>query len=131
MTTRKAAQQVQMLSATGIASLLLLGSALASTENQVPCPELANDAETSLHAILDSADVTSPTIRTIESSEAVSPTPVADTTAKPTDEAREATGNADQAVVGHKAIPEISARLPGVSASDQPRFRRHMFRTDI
>jgi hypothetical protein len=120
-----------MLSATGVASLLLLGSALASTENQVPCPGLAEHAETALHAILDNANVTLPTVRTIESSEAVSPTPVADTTAKPADEAREATGDADQAAVGHEAIPEISARLPGVSANDLPRFRRHMFRTDI
>jgi hypothetical protein len=29
------------------------------------------------------------------------------------------------------SVPEFTTRLPSVSANDMPRFRRHMFRTDI
>jgi hypothetical protein len=131
VTTRQAAQKVPMLSATGALALLLLGSALASTESPAPCLDLAKYAETSVHAILDNASVASSTVHTTDSSEAVSPTPVADTTTRPADESPDAPVDADLTVIGHKAIPEISTRLPGVSASDLPRFRRHMFRTDI
>jgi hypothetical protein len=81
-----------------------------------------------LHAILDNNDVTSPSLRTVDSANAVSPAPVADAAAKPN---HEEGSDADAVVIQRSAAPEISTRLPGVSSSDEPRFRRHMYRTDI
>jgi len=128
---RKAAQKFAIIGATGISALLLLDSALASTEVQTPCPELEKHSEASLHAILDNTDVTSPVIRTIDSAETNSPAPVADTVTKTAVEEHEGAGDADEAGIRNADMPDMSTRLPGVSSSDLPRFRRHMYRTDI
>lgn len=132
MRRQKAPQTVATPSTAAISALVLLGawcgSALAANEFKAPCPETAQYAETALHAILDNNDVTSPSLRTVDSANAVSPAPVADAAAKPN---HEEGSDADAVVIQRSAAPEISTRLPGVSSSDEPRFRRHMYRTDI
>jgi len=129
---QKAPQTVAKPSATSISALVLLGAwcgtALAANEFKAPCPGAAQYAETALHPILDNNDVTSPSLRTVDSASAVSPAPVADTTAKPD---HEESSDADAVVIQSTATPEVSTRLPGVSSGDEPRFRRHMYRTDI
>ncbi len=116
-------------------SLLLLGAwcgaALASTEIQAPCPELSEQTEASLHAILDGDKVTSPTIRTIDSSNVVTPPPLADTAAEQAIDEHDSEIDHKDAASTSSELPEITARLPGISSSELPRFRRHMFRTDI
>jgi hypothetical protein len=105
------------ISASSAAALLLgawCGSALASADVQAPGPELAAHTETSLHEILSDDEIASPTIRTLES----------------TAEQDEAGENEDLTTLKSDA-PEMTTRLPGVSSSDSPRFRRHMYRTDI
>jgi len=118
-----------------MASLLLLGawcgSALASTEIQSPCPEPSEQSEASLHEILDGDKVTSPTIRTIDSSDAVTPPPLADTASEQAIDEHDSENAHKDAASSSSEIPEITARLPGISSSELPRFRRHMFRTDI
>jgi hypothetical protein len=105
------------LSATGVSALLLgvwCGPALASTEITAPCPDLVSHTETSLHEVLDEDIAAPPAIRTVESS-----------TEQDEDDA------SDDAVILNTEMPDIATTLPGVSASGLPRFRRHMFRTDI
>lgn len=114
MTTRNAATNKSVLSMTGIAALLLFGTALASTDSVAPCPDLVSHTETTLLEDLDNEIATSEIIRTVE------------TSAEQDD-----TGNADEVVISNTETRDIATRLPGVSASDMPRFRRHMFRTDI
>lgn len=115
-----------------ISALVLLGawcgSALAANEFKAPCPEEAQYAETALHAFLANNDMTSPSLRTVDSASAVSPAPASDTTAKPD---HEESSDADAVVIQSTATPEVSTHLPGVPSSDEPRFRRHMYRTDI
>jgi ABC-type phosphate transport system substrate-binding protein len=130
----KAPQTSVTWSATSIPTLLLLvalsGSAVASTEIQSPCPESESHAE-ALHAILDSTDMQSPLIRTIDSSDSVTPAPVANTGTESTIEENGDVPEADDPSSSDSSVPEFTTRLPGVSANDMPRFRRHMFRTDI
>ena len=124
MTTRKAPQTVAALWTTGFAALLLLGawsgSALASSDIPAPCPEPTAQTDASLHYMLDE-DATAPTLRTIDASESVASGDV-------NDEESEA---AENATIRNTEMPDIATRLPGVSSSDLPRFRRQMFRTDI
>jgi len=40
-------------------------------------------------------------------------------------------GGKEDVTISESETPEIATRLPGVSASDSPRFRRQMYRTDI
>lgn len=118
MTERKSALTNSVLGTTGMAALLLLGAwcgpTLASTDTIAPCPELVSHTETSLREVLDEDIATSPGVRTVESS-----TEQADS------------DESDDAVIRNTEMPDIATRLPGVSASGLPRFRRHMFRTDI
>jgi len=120
-------------SATSIPTLLLValsGSALASTEIQAPCPESESHAE-ALHAILDSTDMPSPLVRTVDSIDSVTPAAVANTGTESTIEENGDVSEADDPSLSDSSVPEFTTRLPGVSANDMPRFRRHMFRTDI
>jgi len=118
VTKRKAGVSNSALTTSGISALLLLGawccSALASTETVVPRQEMIPDTDTSLRGGLEEELTTSPTIRTVESSDE-----------------QDDDSNPDDAAIRNTEIPDIATRLPGVSASDLPRFRRHMFRTDI
>jgi hypothetical protein len=132
--TLKAPQTSVTWSATSISALLLLGalsgSAFASTEIQAPRPESDSQAE-ALHAILDSTDIQSPLVRTVNGSESVTPAPVADTGTESTIEDNGDVSEADDPSLRDPSSLEFTTRLPGVSAKDMPRFRRHMFRTDI
>lgn len=134
MRTLKAPQTSVSWSATSIPALLLLGalsgSALASTEIQAPCPESDSHAE-ALHAILDSTDIPSPLVRTVDGSESVTPAPVADTGTESTIEENGSVPEADDSSLRDSKSLEFATRLPGISAKDMPHFRRHMFRTDI
>jgi hypothetical protein len=132
--TMTAPQTSVTWSATSIPTLLLLvalsSSALASTEIQAPCPESESHAE-ALHAILDSTDMPSPLVRTVDSIDSVTPAPVANTGTESTIEENGDVSEADDPSLSDSSVPEFTTRLPGVSANDMPRFRRHMFRTDI
>ena len=134
MRTLKAPQKSVTWSATSIPTLLLLvalsGSAVASTEIQSPCPEPESHAQ-ALHAILDSTDMQSPLVRTVDSSDPGLPAPVTNTR---TESTVDENGDVPEAVdlsSSDSSVPEFTTRLPSVSANDMPRFRRHMFRTDI
>ncbi len=140
MTTRKAVETHAVLSTTGMTALMLLGawcgSALASTEAQMPCPELSKQelsaqSDAALQEILQADTAMSPFIRTIDSSDVVKPPALADAASEPTIDELDSTSDAEDVVSTISERPEITTRLPGVSASELPRFRRHMFRTDI
>jgi len=131
--TMTAPQTSVTWSATSIPTLLLValsGSALASTEIQAPCPESESHAE-ALHAILDSTDMPSPLVRTVDSIDSVTPAAVANTGTESTIEENGDVSEADDPSLSDSSVLEFTTRLPGVSANDMPRFRRHMFRTDI
>jgi len=114
---RRAAAKISALSATSAVALALgtwCGSALASADVEAPGAELVSHTETSLHKILGDDEIASAAIRTI------------DAAAKPADEDEK-----EDVTISKSETPEIATRLPGVSASDSPRFRRQMYRTDI
>lgn len=114
---------------TFIPALLLVGavcgSAVASTE--VPCPESAAHSD-ALHAMLESDEKNTGLIRTVEGTDSVSQAPLAESSA---DDRTEESSDVAESPANEPAAPELTTRLPGVSANDMPRFRRHMFRTDI
>jgi hypothetical protein len=133
--TLKAPQTSVTWSATSIPALLLLGalsgSALASTEILAPSPESDDGHAEALHAILDSTDIQSAHVRTVDSSESATPAPVADTATESTIDENGEMSEAGDPSLRDSSLPEFTTRLPGVAANDMPRFRRHMFRTDI
>lgn len=118
MTTQTAPQKYLALRSSGISALMLLaaccGSALASSDIPAPPPELVAHTDTSLHGILDE-EAAPPALKTLDSS-------------KTRGESKE---DAEEVTLGDMEIADIATRLPGVSATDLPRFRRQMFRTDI
>jgi len=132
--TLKAPQTSVTWSATSIPTLLLLGalsgSALASTEIQAPRPDSDSHAQ-ALHAIIDDTVTQSPLVRITDSSKSVTSAPVANTATESTIEENTDVSEADDPALRDSSSPEFTTRLPGVSANDMPRFRRHMFRTDI
>jgi len=128
VTILNAAQKSVTLGAAALLFGAWCGAALASNEIQTPCPELAEHTDESLHAILDNGDITSRTVLTVDSSDSVTPAPVADATAKTATNKHEKVADADED--GIRDI-EIATNLPGVSADEMPRLRRQMFRTDI
>jgi hypothetical protein len=67
----------------------------------------------------------------VDSSESVTPAPVADTGTESTIEENGDVSEADDSSLRVSSLSDFTTRLPGVSANDMPRFRRHMFRTDI
>ncbi len=121
-------------SAASIPALVLLGalsgSALASTEIQTPCPDATTDAKT-LHAILESNDVHPTSIRTVDASETATPAPIASIGAQTGIEKNAESAIVEKSSVRNAPLPQFTTKLPGVAANDMPRFRRHMFRTDI
>ena len=134
MKTMKAPQKGVTWSTATMPALLLLGvacgSAVASTEIQAPCPETASQSD-ALHSILGSDNANTPLMRHVEGNESVSRPPLADSDADPTDGKADNSHEAVDSPVGDSPVPKYTSQLPGVSASDMPRFRRHMFRTDI
>jgi len=85
----------------------------------------------SLHDILDSDDITSPVIRTIDSSESLTSASVAGAHSKMSVVDNEKLASSEDSSARIAPVAKITTRLPGVPESDLPRFRRHMFRTDI
>jgi hypothetical protein len=132
--TLKAPQKSITWSTATMPALLLLGvacgSAVASTEIQTPCPEAASQSD-ALHAILGSDDAKAPLMRPVEGNDSVSRAPLADSGVDLADDEADSSHDTVDSTVSESPIPEYTSRLPGVSASDMPRFRRHMFRTDI
>jgi hypothetical protein len=129
----KAPQKSVTWNATSIPVLLLLGaacgSAVASTEIQSPCPETASQ-DSALHAIIESGDPQTALVRTVEGNDTVSGALRDDTGINAGDKSDQAS-KAVESPVSDSNVPELTTQLPGVSANDMPRFRRHMFRTDI
>ena len=117
MSTRSAPQTFKPTLA-GLSTLLLCGTwcapAMAASDIQPPCPELVSHTEASLHVNLNDEAAT-PALRALESGD----TPESNSV------------EADDKAIRKSEMPDIATRLPGVSATDMPRFRRYMFRTDI
>ena len=134
MKTMRAPQKSVTWNAASIPALLLLGatcgSAIASTEIQAPCPESTSHSDV-LHSILEADRERAPMVRTVDGSESVSQAPRADTDTDQLDNEIDDVSPQVDSSVSDTTGPEYSTRFPGVSASDMPRFRRHMFRTDI
>ena len=81
-------------------------------------PDLASQNESALHDILeDTAVATLPAL--------------ADTTSDAGIDDVDEAESADQPTRRSAATPTVTTRLPGVSESSLPSFRRHMHRTDI
>lgn len=134
MRTLKAPQKSVTWSAASIPALLLLGatcgSAIASTEIQAPCPESTSQSD-ALHAILETDEGRAPLVRTVEGNESVSQAPHTDVDADQTDDKVDDANRSVDSPLSDTTGPTFTTRIPGVSANDMPRFRRHMFRTDI
>jgi hypothetical protein len=111
---RKAPATISALSAAALALGAWSGPASGSADVTAPCPELASHTDASLHEILSDDDISSSSIRTLKS------------TADKNDD-----GEQEDLTNLKSDLPRITTRLPGVSSSDSPRFRRHMYRTDI
>lgn len=130
MTTRKARQTYAVLSTTGLA-VVLLGAwsapALASSDISTPCPDLTAQSDASLHEMLNE-DVTTPLVRTVDTNDSVA---LADAAVKSADADDDENEASEEATIRNTEMPAIATRLPGVSSTDLPRFRRQMFRTDI
>lgn len=129
MNSIKAPRTSVSRSATSIPALLLLGTlsgtALAATEIQHPCPETAAQKDVLQAFVAD--DVEAPLVRTVEATESAAPVKASETHS-------EAAGGAEETVsapASDTSAPAFTTQLPGVSASDMPGFRRHMYRTDI
>ena len=118
MATRKAPRTRTVLAAAGLPALFLLGAAIAAPSTSIsdPCPQSTEHSVTDLHDMLTDDKIV---------------TPVADTASKAAEESNKEPVVEVEDVPASQASPEYTTRLPGVSASDMPRFRRHMFRTDI
>ncbi len=116
-------------SAGSIPALLLLGAlsgtALAATDIQEPCPE--NQAGKDVLNAFIAEDTSAPLIRTVDAAEPAPATPVPDADDKTASD----TEDSDPAATSDSSAPAFTTRLPGVSASDMPGFRQHMYRTDI
>ena len=118
MTSPRAPQNSAVMTA-GLPALLLYvccASASAATDIGTPCPSADNNRHDKLHDMLVHEQVIAP---------------VSDIESEVLEESDEkvATEGKDEPSDAQK--PEYTTRLPGVSAHDMPRFRRHMFRTDI
>ena len=99
--TRRAAATISALSATGTAALVL-GAWCGSAFASADVQAPRDD------------EIASAAIRTI------------DAPAKQKDK-----GEKEDVTISKSETPDITTRLPGVSVSDSPRFRRQMYRTDI
>lgn len=130
MKTVKAPRTSVSRSAASIPVLILLGTlsgtALAATDIQEPCPEAADSAG-ALRALIPGKDAAAPLIRTVDGAETAAP---ARATKSDADSAS-VRDQSDTTAATDASIPAYTTRLPGVSASDMPGFRRHMYRTDI
>jgi hypothetical protein len=128
--TVKAPRTSVSRSAASIPVLILLGTlsgtALAATDIQEPCPEAADSAG-ALRALIPGKDAAAPLIRTVDGAETAAP---ARATKSDADSAS-VRDQSDTTAATDASIPAYTTRLPGVSASDMPGFRRHMYRTDI
>lgn len=135
--TQRSAPPRNVTSATGIAGVLLAVLSvptLASTGVDVHCPESDND----LNTVEISEQALNPALKikvadnTVDSEDGVAD----EITDDPAESAKAAaprlssSGNDDGTTPRNEA-PPTATRLPGVFDSDQPRFRRQMYRTDI
>ena len=134
MKTLKAPQKSLTWNAASIPVLLLLGaacgSAVASTDIHSPCPESISQ-DTALHTILDSDHPQTTLVRPVEGTDPVSQALRDDAGADRSEGKSDQANETVESPVSDSNVPEFTTQLPGVSANDMPRFRRHMFRTDI
>ena len=125
-----------------VALLLAAWSAptLAATGVDVECPEsepqntlVATDIEIPQLAIpslnVDVADHGVDSSADIEDD--ITDPPLASPAVTSGDDAEDAAADVDEADTGLNEAAPTATRLPGVSETDQPRFRRQMYRTDI
>ena len=143
MTTRLAPTNNALTCGSGLAALLLVAwcsPTLAATGVDVECPEseaqnrlVATDVQipqlelpalnisVAEHGVDSSADI----------EDEISDPPLASPTVTNGKEAEEVAEDIDDADDGISDTSPTATRLPGVSESELPRFRRQMYRTDI
>ena len=105
-------------------------SAIASSDIQIPCPELAAHNESSLPAVLD-VDVRAPSLQRLEAATIVTLPPLTESGDEADALRSDVDSSADEGALRNSEIPDLATRLPGISATDALRFRRNMLRTDI
>ena len=131
MTTRLAPQTYVAVTMTALLGVSAwCASALASNDVQAPSPELVAQTSATLHDILDQ-EASSSRLRTLDSSDIVTLPALAEAAVKAKKSERDEGDATVETLLRNTEIPDIATRLPGVSATDLPRLRRHMFRTDI
>ena len=143
MTTRLVPSKNALLSGPGFVALLLLGwclPGLAATGVDIKCPEserennlVVTDVELPRPAIpLLKIEVTDHGVDSEADIEAelVDP-PLISPAASTSSDEDEATTDVEGADATRNDAAPTATRLPGVSETDQPRFRRQMYRTDI
>ena len=126
----------------GSAAVLLLGgwcsSALASNDvtaecEALPAVEIPTPSLTIRrvdHGLTDSA-ADMKDAATEPGNERVNSPALAEAASTNSTDTTDTEAEADENAVPVSEPPETAVRLPGVSAADQPRFRRQMYRTDI
>ena len=143
MTTRLVPTKNRLTSGPGIAALLLAGwclPGLAATGVDIECPESERDSKLVVTDVelpqleipllrIDVADHGVDSSANIEA-EIIDP-PLASPAASATGDEDENTNDVDEADATHSEAAPTATRLPGVSETDQPRFRRQMYRIDI
>ena len=105
-------------------------SALASSDVQIPCPELVAHSDASLPVLLDE-DVRTPLLQRLEAATIVILPPLAENAADVDALQTDGQSTAEESTLRNTEIPDLATRLPGISATDALRFRRNMLRTDI
>lgn len=142
MRTRLVPTKHTLAHAAGLAALLLAAWSaplLAATGVDVECPE--SDPQNKLVATEVELPKITPSLKVdvadhgVDSSadiedEIIDP-PLASPAVSQGDEAEESAAEVDEADAGLNETSPSATRLPGVSETEQPRFRRQMYRTDI
>ena len=143
MTTRLVPTNNALKSGSGLAALLLAAwcsPTLAATGVDVECPE--SEPQNQLVATnieIPQLDIPSLKISVadhgVDSSsdieDEISDPPLASPAVTKGEEVEEAAEETEDADAGVSDTSPTATRLPGVSESEQPRFRRQMYRTDI
>ena len=143
MTTRLVPSKKARLSGSGLVALLLGGWCLpgfAATGVDIKCPESEREdnlvvADVEMPRLpvpllnIDVADHAVDSEADIEA-EIVDP-PLASPAASTGNDKDEPASDVEEADAALNETAPTATRLPGVSETDQPRFRRQMYRTDI
>ncbi len=135
MTTRPTASGISRRGALGASGLLFAACcapALAANGVDATCAEASADRQLSAREIATPALTIDIVEHGVDSTAAIDEDLIDSTLIVPAAEAAEQDdARIDETDTPQHEIPPTATRLPGVSDSDLPRFRRQMYRTDI